>query len=58
MIYDTSRAEKDFGNRHIDYHIEFFRQGLNAIIKMWLKRGCRESPEEMADIIAAEYRGR
>ena len=58
LRYDAARAERDFGGRLIAYHIEFFRSGLNAIIKMWLKNGCRESPEEMAELLKAEYRGR
>lgn len=58
LIYDTARAEKDFENKYIKYHIEFFRNGLNAIIKMWLNDGCKEAPEEMAEILKQEYRGR
>ena len=58
LIYDTARAEQDFHNEHIDYHIEFFRAGLNAIIKRWLENGCQESPEVMAAILQAEYRNR
>ena len=58
LIYDTVRAQQDFDNRYIEYHIAFFRSGINAIIKMWLAGGCQETPEEMAGIIAAEYRGR
>lgn len=58
MIYDAARAESDFHGEHIDYHIEFFRAGLNAIIKRWMNGGCNESPEEMAAIIKAEYKGR
>lgn len=53
-----STAEYYLGERmerHLEYHLEFFRNGLNAIIKLWLKNGCRETPEEMADVIAAEY---
>lgn len=57
-IYDTSRAEKDFEGKHTKYHIEFFRNGLNAIIKMWLNGGCEETPEEMAEVIKSEYSGR
>lgn len=57
-IYDTKRAEKEHIDAHLQYHIEFFRNGLNAIIKMWLASGCRESPEEMADVLQREYRGR
>lgn len=58
MIYDTNRAEQDFNNKNIKYHIEFFKNGINAIIKMWLAGGCVESPEEMAEILKQEYRGR
>lgn len=58
MVYDTTRAQKDFSSNHLKYHIEFFRNGINAIIKMWLEGGCVESPEEMAEIIRQEYKGR
>ena len=57
-IYDISRAEQDFNNKHIKYHIHFFRNGFNAIVKMWLANGCEETPEEMAEILKSEYRGR
>ena len=57
-IYDTRRAEMEHMDRNVKYHIEFFRSGLNTIIKMWLSDGCRESPEEMAEILKTEYRGR
>lgn len=57
-IYDTSRAKRDFEDKYINYHIEFFRNGLNAIIKIWLDNGCKESPEEMAEVLESEYRGR
>lgn len=58
LLYDHTRAEQDFHGQHIDYHIEFFRAGLNAIILRWLHGGCRETPEEMTDILKTEYRGR
>lgn len=58
FVFDTARAEKDFEGKHIKYHIEFFRNGINAIIKMWLSDGCKETPEEMAEIIKSEYKGR
>ena len=57
-IYDTRRAEQEHIASNIKYHIEFFRNGLNAIIKMWLSGGCLESPEEMAEVLKQEYRGR
>lgn len=57
-MYDPKRAEQEHISRNLKYHIEFFRSGLNTIIKMWLADGCRESPEEMAEILKTEYRGR
>ena len=56
--YDKKRAEKEQINTNLKYHIEFFRNGLNAIIKLWLNDGCKESPEEMAAVLKQEYRGR
>lgn len=41
-----------------EYHIEFFRNGLNAIIKRWLESDCHETPEQMCEILLCEYRGR
>lgn len=57
-IYDPRRAEKEHIDSNLKYHIEFFRNGLNAIIKLWLSGGCKESPEEMAQVLKQEYSGR
>ena len=57
-IYDPKRAQQEHMDTNIKYHIEFFRNGLNAIIKLWLAGGCQESPEEMAAVLKQEYRGR
>lgn len=43
---------------NIDYRIEFFRGGFNAIIKKWIENGCKETPEKMCEILCYEYRGR
>ena len=56
--YDPKRAEMEQVSKNLKYHIEFFRNGLNAIIKLWLAGGCQESPEEMAEVLKTEYRGR
>ena len=58
LAYDTALAREHFQNQFIEYHMEFFRSGLTKIIKMWLENGCRESPEDMFEIIKSEYRGR
>ena len=57
-IYSIELAEKYYNNEYIDYHIEFFRAGLNAIIKKWLNNGCKETPEEMANILKSEYKNK
>ena len=44
--------------KNIEYHIEFFKAGMTAIIKKWLDNGCKESPEEMVQILKDEYRGK
>ena len=56
--YDTEDAEKYFQNKNIMYHMEFFCGGFNRIVKIWLDGGCKESPEEIADVIHTEYQGR
>lgn len=57
-IYDPKRAKQEHVETNLKYHIEFFRNGLNAIIKLWLAGGCQESPEEMAQVLKQEYQGR
>ena len=56
--YHVELAEKYYDNKFIDYHIEFFRAGLNAVIKKWLNSGCKETPEEINDIITSEYKNK
>ena len=58
IFYDTEQAEKYFDNKYIEYHIEFFRCGLNAVVKKWLENDCFETPEEMVEIVQSEYQGR
>ena len=53
--YDTALARRHFQNRFIEYHMEFFKAGITQIIKIWLKCGCKESPEDMFKIIKSEY---
>lgn len=55
--YDVHLAAERFESRHIPYHIAFFKNGFNAVVKMWLANGCKESPEEINEIICSEYRG-
>lgn len=54
--YDTEQALQYYNNEHMEYHIEFFRNGLNAVVKKWLENDCRETPEEINEIIMLEYK--
>ncbi len=53
--YDYHLSKSLYNDKYIDYHMEFFRAGLNAIIKKWLDNGCKESPEEIENILISEY---
>ncbi len=57
-LYDHKRAQQDFNGEYVDYYIEFFHAGFNAIVKKWLAGGCKEAPEELEKILQDEYRGR
>ena len=47
---------KWYGNlNYSEYHITFFRAGINAVIQKWLNNECKESPEEIEKIIKDEY---
>ena len=56
--YHIELAEKYYNNKYIDYHIVFFRAGLNAVIKKWLNNGCKETPEEINEILINEYKNK
>lgn len=53
--YDTNLAKDFFDDKFIEYHIEFFRNGLNSVIRLWLNKDCKETPEEIEAIIKSEY---
>lgn len=54
--FDKKLAKEEFDNKFIDYHCEFFKAGITAIIKKWLNNGCKESPNDIVEIIESEYR--
>lgn len=56
--YDIHLAKMIYDDKHIEYHIEFFMAGFNAIVKKWLFNGCKETPEEMNEIIVSEYKNK
>ena len=58
FAYDLELAREHFQNKFIEYHMEFFKSGITQIIKTWLENDCRESPEDMFEILKSEYQGR
>ena len=58
IVYDIELARTFFEDKFIGYHMEFFKAGITQIIKLWLKNGCKESPEEIFEVIKSEYQGR
>ena len=61
--YDNHLEKSDMikyygSTKNMDYHIDFFKAGMTAIIKKWLLNNCKESPEDMIEIINSEYKGK
>lgn len=54
--YDYNQAKEKFDDKYIDYHIEFFKAGFNAIVKKWLNNNCQETVAELCEIIKSEYK--
>lgn len=56
--YDINLAEKYYQNTYISYHMEYFRAGITALIKLWLKNNCVLAPEELTAILQDEYKNK
>lgn len=57
-LFDLCMQDHPFDTTYLDYHIAFFKSGFNAMVKMWLDRGCKESPQQMKELLLREYSGR
>ncbi len=57
-FYGFAQDEMIPDDKNLDYHLEFFKAGFTAIVKKWLDSNCRESPEEMDEILKKEYNDR
>ncbi len=60
LLQDRTQAisYESFGYRseeEMRYHGEFFIYGLSAMLRHWIERDCRESPQEMLDILTRQY---
>lgn len=51
----NNKTKNMFSENELIYHMAFFASGINAICKVWLLNGLKETPEQMAKIIEKEY---
>lgn len=56
--YDSNLSKMLYNDDHIEYHIEFFMVGINAIIKKLLYNGCKEDSEKINQILIEEYQNK
>lgn len=57
LLIDDDEFIKFYGTtKNKEYHITFFKAGITAIIKKWLYNDCKETPEEIYEIIKTEYK--
>ena len=40
------------------YRASFFGAGIKEICRLWLEKGCVESPKQMAELLLEEYKNR
>ncbi len=53
---EDEEALKYYGTtKNIDYHIAFFKAGINAILTKWIENDFHETPEEISEILRTEY---
>ncbi|MCF2682592.1 TetR/AcrR family transcriptional regulator [Faecalicatena contorta] len=53
ILSSADTAEEQIS--HSNYHVSFFTAGVSEMARIWLNNDCRESPEELAQIIYEEY---
>lgn len=63
LIRDRTQGLKPemFGmssDREMEYSGAFFLYGITAIIRLWLDSGCRETPEELLELVSMQVDGK
>ena len=57
-VKGVSPQTNDMNDIELMYRGNFFGAGIKTICSLWLERDCKESPEEMANILRKEYTNR
>lgn len=55
-IIKKNNLSNQFSQNEKIYHMAFFAGGIKALSKSWIQTGCKESPQQMAEILTNEYR--
>ena len=57
LDYKKEVIDRRFGgnNKDAEYHLAFFRGGINAILKKWIENNCNESEEYIFNLLVKEY---
>lgn len=56
--YDYTLSSFYYDDGYLDYHIDFFRAGINAVIKRWLGEGCKESLKRYLKLLKVNIENR
>lgn len=54
-IYGDSHRLAGVDARKVEFHSAFFYAGMTAFLSVWLAGGCRESPDELLQLIYDQY---
>lgn len=56
QVKGVKSADMGFGiSSEADYHFAFFTAGVTSMLVFWLQGNCKESPEQLFDILARVY---
>ena len=45
-----THPQQSISPTQLEYRLRFFGAGYDAMIKLWIERGCKESPEELRSV--------
>lgn len=51
MVDSYQRFFRLKNENEVYYHQKFFRAGLTTVVRHWVREGCKESPEEITDLL-------
>lgn len=58
ILTNIKDNDKNLDEIEVFYRASFFGAGIKEMCRIWLERDCKESPEEMAQLLLNEYKNR